>query len=371
MSRLRLLQKLQDDFNSNANINYILAEVFKIIEKFSKVRIIENSHFEDVFNDICLQIYKEETKSQVIELEELNELVINNVSEYIIDNINDFENTPIVTRNKFQRKPIKSNIEEIFEEDEPKKKPKKTSIKNDIKQIVVNQETMKVLTLDLNQVDTMFHLENVKSIKLKSVDIVNSDYMLNEKNNSFTFKIKIQTNPKILYSDEYKVVVPEGDYEENDLPFLLNTIINQMNQLSNKEIFSMSINPRSSILTLFTEEKEIDDKICPAEEFELLEGGLLDILGFKQSNVSANNISGVKPIFVSKQRVLPISISINNTEPIIYEKLYINKKRTLINDINSEYIYKTPIEIDNIFLDFDRYNFRGIPFYVKLEIKYI
>jgi hypothetical protein len=383
-SRQRILNKLTDEFNSEDNIRFIIDETFKNIQAFHKVVVMEDDYFIDVFNDISNKIYNVESKRpNVISIYDLNDIVIKHLSDYIIDNIEDFDTKKIVNpkqskseyssllknekkrrgfnvsesdtesgsenKREIQKKRVSKRDENDLLKDLIETKKPKNKKKEILKSVELNNEKLTTLTLDLSEIDTMLHLDNVKSIELKSVDIINSDYIINNTNNHFSYRMLLQPKPKVLYSEEQKIEIAEGNYT-------LNSLINAIQEHLN---FGINID-------------EITDKIIftNEEEFEFTEGPLLNILGVKPNiNNETNRLVGFKPIILSKRRTLPLGISINNTEPIIYEMIYLNEYRTNIQ-LNKIQVYKTPISIDNIYLDFDTYNFREIPFFVKLEIVY-
>jgi hypothetical protein len=443
MSRKKvLLNELASAFNDQDNVYYIIEEVFKSIQAFHKVKLIEDDYFNVVFNDICQKIFNVEAqRPSVIDLYDLNDIVIRQLTDYIIDHIDDFQTEKIIYKKQSQNEykklykqerksrgldvsdtededdndeendtEIQSNIKEIFEEErKPQKKVKKIgvktnimkSMKNGIKNVIKpmnnkigsgsnaikngigglqiqKQEELKTLILDLTEIETMFNLDNVKSICLKTVDIINSDYMINKNNNYFTFKLLLQPEPKELYTDEIKVEIQEGNY---DITTLIYTITQEMNKLT-EYLFDVTHYTLNDIITISCINEE--------QQFQLTDGPLLDILGFKSCNVTSNSFIGYKPFFLSKRRTLSLGICLNNMEPIIYNVLYLNygssrtgcsssstsgtggssvEERTIIQP-DVLHTFKNPISIDNIYLDFDTFNFRGVPFFVKLEIKY-
>lgn len=393
MSRKKvLLNELAKAFNDQDNVYYIIEEVFKSIQAFHKVKLIEDDYFNVVFNDICQKIFNVEAqRPSVIDLYDLNDIVIRQLTDYIIDHIEDFQTEKIIykkqSQNEYKRlynqerknrgldvSDTEENEDIFEEEDKPKRKniqkrslpqkktilqPKQPQKKQQLKEVQIQgQEELKTLTLDLTEIETMFNLDNVKSICLKTVDIINSDYNITKNNNYFLFKLLLQPSPKELYTDEIRLEIEEGNYDYNQL---FNIIINTMNELTNVGNFDINLNKLNNIVTLSSEHNE----------FQLIDGPLLDILGIKKTDKSSTSFTGYKPIFLSKRRTLPLGICLNNMEPTIYEVLYFNlEERTLIHP-NVLHVYKNPISIDNIYLDFDTFNFRGVPFYVKLEIKYI
>ena len=441
MSRKKaLLNELASAFNDQDNVYYIIDEVFKSIQAFHKVKLIEDDYFNVVFNDICQKIFNVEAqRPSVIDLYDLNDIVIRQLTDYIIEHIDDFQTEKIIYKKQSQNEYKKlykqerksrglevsdtedndeendisdetyekSNIKEIFEEErKPQKKVKKidiksNSIKNGIKNVmkpmnnkigggnamkntigsgmtglqIQKQEELKTLILDLTEIETMFNLDNVKSICLKTVDLINSDYIINKNNNYFTFKLLLQPEPKELYTDEIKLEIEEGNY---DIITLIYTITQQMNKLTEHHQFDITLNKLNDIITISCINEE--------QQFQLSDGPLLDILGFKKSNMTSNSFIGQKPFFLSKRRTLSLGICLNNMEPIIYNVLYLNygssrtgcdnestsittEERTLVHP-EVLHTFKNPISIDNIYLDFDTFNFRGVPFFVKLEIKY-
>jgi hypothetical protein len=399
MSRKKiLLNELAIAFNDQDNVYYIIEEVFKSIQAFHKVKLIEDDYFNVVFNDICQKIFNVEAqRPSVIDLYDLNDIVIRQLTDYIIEHIEDFQTEKIIYKKQSQNEYKRlynqerknrgldlSDTEEnedqeneyIFEEEDnkPKRKniqkrslpqkktilqPKQSQKKQQLKEVQIQgQEELKTLTLDLTEIETMFNLDNVKSICLKTVDIINSDYIITKNNNYFLFKLLLQPEPKELYTDEIRLEINEGNYDYNQL---FNIIIITMNELTNVGNFDINLNKLNNIVTLSSEHNE----------FQLIDGPLLDILGIKKTDKSSSSFTGYKPIFLSKRRTLPLGICLNNMEPTIYEVLYFNlEERTLIHP-NVLHVYKNPISIDNIYLDFDTFNFRRVPFYVKLEIKYM
>lgn len=428
MSRKKvLLNELATAFNDQDNVYYIIDEVFKSIQAFHKVKLIEDDYFNVVFNDICQKIFNVEAqRPSIIDLYDLNDIVIRQLTDYIIDHIDDFQTEKIIYKKQSQNEYKKlykqerksrglevsetedeenyinesqsnqsSSIKEIFEEDlKPQRKVKKIEVqKKDIKKNVIHnkinpiqnkingnsnsgiqiqkQQELKTLILDLTEIETMFNLDNVKSICLKTVDLINSDYIINKNNNYFTFKLLLQPEPKELYTDEIKLEIEEGNY---DVMTLIYTITQEINKLTEHHQFNITSNRLNDIITISCINEE--------QQFQLSDGPLLDILGLKKSNLTSNSFIGYKPFFLSKRRTLSLGICLNNMEPIIYHVLYLNygngnntvtsgttDERTLLHP-NVLHTFKNPISIDNIYLDFDTFNFRGVPFFVKLEIKY-
>jgi hypothetical protein len=380
MSRQNILKKLTLDFNSGKNIKYIINEVFDIIAEELNVKVLEDSYFENVFNDISNKIYDVESeRQQLLSLYQLNDIIIKHLSQYIINNIQDFETKKVsnlLSSKIFEEEPrkIKPKVRKIQNEPDVAIKPKiKETIKEEFKrkaeakpELELNNEILKTLTLDLTEIDTMVNLNNVKSITLKTIDIINSDYIINEFNNYLIIKVVLQNEPKLLYYPDQKIIIPEGNYTNNQLVDIIEILLNKeintnvLNETDLDQIpeFKVSLN-------------ELTDKICISCNilFELSKTELMDILGLEINKVLAENVSS-KPLFLTKRRTLPLGISINNTEPIIQEMFYLETPRTLLQ-LSSTQIYKSGISIDNIFLDFGNYNFRDTPFFVKLEIKYI
>lgn len=477
MSRKQIyLEELQDDFNSERNLDFIIDEVFKNIIAFKKVNIIEDDFFNDVFNDISTKVFNYEARGpNQIDLIDLNEIVIRQLTDYINENIEEFDTKPIVykkqskqqhsqlvreqrrerglsvsesssdkeseeeyeqketssrngrtynnernvrtynnERNNVNNRSIKKkNFEtDNFLDEVVERKSIKPKIKNKTKKItetknksndkiqdktkkirnkqnsftieekphnkptqgtIIINDKLNVLNLDLSENHTNIFLDNVKSIRLKLVDIINSDYIITENNNSFSFKIMIQplidlTDPlqKIIYSEDYNIIIEPGNYTKESL---LNTIQNSMNEIDicNSE-FKITFNQFNDFVT-------IQNSKC---NFTLLEGPLLNKLGFSEINIESKIIDTefscitAKNIFdLRKRRKLPISIGINDTESIIDEIVYLNDSRILYHFENIIKVYNNPITLDSIYIDFDNYNFRGLPFFVKLEILYL
>lgn len=483
MSRKQIyLQELQEDFNSERNLEFIIDEVFKNIIAFKKVNIIEDDFFNDVFNDISTKVFNYEGRGpNQIDIIDLNEIVIRQLTDYITENIEEFDTKPIVYKkqskqqhsqlvreqrrerglsvsesssekesedseyernkpndrndisnsriyrndrnginNRNNRSIKKKNsetdnfLDEVIERKSIKPKIKSKSkkkitetknkshdkiqdkIQDKTKKIrnkqnsftieekphnkqtqgtIIMNDKLNVLNLDLSENHTNIFLDNVKSIRLKLVDIINSDYIITENNNSFSFKIMIQPlinlteeEPleKIIYSEDYTVKIKPGNYTKL---FLLHTIQNSMNEIDidNSE-FKITLNEFNCLV-------KIQNSKC---NFTLLEGFLLNILGVSETNIESQitdtefSYVTAKNIFdLRKRRKLPISIGINDTESIIDEIVYLNDDRILYHFENIIKVYNNPITLDSIYIDFDNYNFRGLPFFVKLEILYL
>lgn len=445
MSRRQIyLQELKQDFNSERNLDFIIDEIFKNIIAFKKVNIVEDDFFNHVFNDIATKVFNYESHGpNQIDLLDLNEIVINQLTDYINENIEEFQTKPIVYKkqskqqykqlvkeqrrerglsvseteseseeeqeeyskdNRINRNTRRSETDNFLKEVIEKKsiKPKKISkakkfiakthenkdnakIKSKTKKnnsftieekpdnqknqgtVIINNK-LNVLNLDLSENHTNIFLDNVKSIRLKLVDIINSDYIITENNNSFTFKIMIQPLidteqteeilKKVIYSEDYKITIPHGNYTKQ---FLLEKIQESMNKIQNEE-FEILFDEFSCLIKI----QNIK------HNFTLLEGPLLNLLGFSGTNLTSKDTFIIaKNIFnLHKRRTLPISIGINDTESIMDEIVHLNDLRTLYHFDNTIKIYNNPITLDSIYIDFDNYNFRGVPFFVKLEIIY-
>lgn len=458
MSRKQIyLQELQEDFNSERNLDFIIDEVFKNITAFKKINIVEDDYFNDVFNDISTKVFNYESRGvNQIDLIDLNNIVIDQLTEYISTNIEEFHTKPIVYKKqskqqynqlvreqrrerglsisdiddldsdesyeeqknernidnkrnnirgstKMNERTKQRNIKEDFLDEVIEKKFIKPKIKSKVKKFVSQKEKIQektkksivkqnsftieekpdnkqtqgkiiindklnVLNLDLCENHTDIFLDNVKSIRLKLVDIINSDYIITENNNFFMFKVQASidietTDTKVIYSEDYKIIIKPGNYTKE---LLLNKI-----ELCMNEKYTLEFNVSFDEFTGFV---KIQNTKC---NFTLLEGPLLNILGFPQINSSSKIIEdsfviiGEKIFDLRKRRRLPISIGINDTESIIDEIVYLNESRMLYHFENTVKIYNNPITLDSIYIDFDNYNFRGVPFFVKLEILYL
>lgn len=476
----RRLRELKQYFNAERNINFIINETFKNILTFKKVEIIEDEYFNDIFNKVSTEVFRYHSRTPGVDILELNNAVINELTDYIIANIDNFDTKKIVykkqskaqydrmlreerknrgmpvsdsdsnsdsnsedsydtleytdednvnvnTRKKGERRPLPSkkgrkpvHAESLKEPDSeseidiPRKKtkskeksfkkgtvvmdvtekPKKkkiikrsatTSTKTPLTKpekaskaskkfetsyiapemgCIINSGDSHFLSLDLNETSTSIHLDNVKSIRLKLVDVVNSDYMITKENCTLKYKMVIKGcetgDDKLIYSEDYTVSLQEGNYTKQSLM----SVLKEATSLNGTNLDFLLCDTTNK-LAIKSDKKFIFDWESSSS--------LLGFLGFTRTDTSASPtdiIVATNVFFLSKKRRLPISIGINDTDPIIEEIIYLDENRTCMNFDNCIKIYTTPVTIDSIYIDFDTYNFRGVPFFVKLEFFY-
>src|SRR6476620_10717396 len=309
VSRNQYLKNLTNNFNSNENIEFIIQQVFNTITSLKQIRIYEDDHFNNVFDEVATKVFNVESrKSGLIELDELNEIVIDQLVQYIDYNIADFDTEKVLFKKpsakelsileRRERQERNMDVESISDSgDESKIKRKKKKLLNEIvfhskkkkkvisisgnsknsrnlvdsgnsknlvdsgkvvsrinnksDGIILNNENLSELNLDLDDQNTRFHLNNVKSISLKVVDIVNSDYLINNNNNYFVFKILLQPKTKVLYSQDFTITLPEGNYTYesllNEIKLLMNNCIGDINFK-----FDIKIEELTGKIVLFT-----------------------------------------------------------------------------------------------------------------------
>lgn len=391
MSYTRLLKK---ELFSNENVEYLLSNIIKNIEAFCNVSLIENEHLMNVFEDVCISIFEVEIENN-IDIDDLNNIIIQEMTSYISDDIQNFETVkkqkPKQSNNehsKLLKRELKERGLDVEEREDdnlsepdtisytkpviPKKKnviirrtnknqdANKSHSKSqdvnknrDVNKNILNQETLLHLNLNINEIETKFFLDNVSSIELKVIDIINSDYIITEHNNTITYINILQDHDndnKKLFSEEILVKLHIGNYTKE-------TFIHTLQQeLGSKFVVSQEL---------------ITDKFIIESEttFELKDTPLAELLCIKCGIPDKKHISD-RPFDLRKRRTLPLKIIINDTEPIIDEIVYLNEGRTFTTFNNVIKTYTNKVSISNIYIDFGGYNFRNTSFYIQLQLKY-
>lgn len=374
-------RRLKQELFSNENAEYLLSNIIKNIEAFCHVSLIENEHLMNVFEDVCISIFEVEIEND-IDIDDLNNIIIQEMTSYIKDDIQNFETIkkqkPKQSSNehsKLLKRELKERGLDVEDDNdnvsdqEPvsytkpviaKKKNviirrtnKSNSKSQDVNKNILNQETLLHLNLNINEIETKFFLDNVSSIELKVIDIINSDYIITEHNNAITYINILQDHDndnKKLFSEEILVKLHIGNYTKETFIDIL------QQELGSKFVVSQEL---------------ITGKLIIESEttFELKKSPLVELLGIKYGIHDKKHVSD-RPFDLRKRRTLPVKIIINDTEPIINEIVYLNEGRTLTNFNDVIKTYTNKVSISNIYIDFGDYNFRNTSFYIQLQLKY-
>jgi hypothetical protein len=382
MSYARLLKQ---ELFSNENVDYLLSNIIKNIEAFCHVTLVENEHIMNVFEDVCVSIFDVEIENN-IDINDLNNIIIQEMTSYITDDIQNFETTKIRKHKQSNNEhskllkmelknrgisddtseqesdhdtpvkvvPKKKNviIRRTNNRSQPKSEPKLQPNKN-----ILNQETIEYLNLNINEIETKFYLDNVTSVELKVIDVINSDYIITENNNTLSYINILQDSDNInkkLFSEEITVKLPVGNYTKESFV----DVLNQQLKCDNIYAKTASLDPLTEKLIIESE-----------TTFELKPCVLLDLLGIKCETPYKKYMSH-HPFDLRKRRTLPVKIIINDTEPIIDEIVHLNEGRTFTTFSNIIKSYTNKVSISNIYVDFGDYNFRNTAFYIQLQLKY-
>jgi len=323
------MDEIKSEFLSNQNTDMVINLVIKNIKNKKDIIIKNNDFFFDVYKRVITSIIK---NISINDLAELNFIVIEELTKHIIKNLDLFE---------IERKAI------------PHDK---------IKESILSSSKDSIIRLPITNEKCLVNIDNVKNIKILSMDIYNSDYIINEYNNVFSFREILNSNiSKPLYSECYNIVLDVGDYSPEELITELDKCINARSKYKMKLCIN-KINNKISFIsdTLF------DMLNC--------DNSILNILGFTNHSSNKNHYISDYPHRLNKKSVLDMNIYLNKTTPLFSECIFFGKDFHSIKEFDERLTKKfecNGISVDSIDLDFGNYNFRGYTTTLIIEIMYV
>jgi len=319
------MQNIKEIFTQKQNIDLILnTSISNIFNRSRIILDINNEILFNCFNNIASKVFNYESKKPNCNLLSLNNIVINELTNFITENYND------LPFNKEIINPVKDSSEIISE------------VKEIIKEIHLQHES------------NILNLENVKQIKLINLYMYNEDYIINENNNKLVYRKKI-TPDKELYSDWITILLPLGYYTTQN-----NSLIQKLNELCKdfvvvtKNEFNGTVNFKSEIPIEF--------------DLENCKGLMCDILGFSNDVKLNTQFDSMYPLKLIKRKNLNLKISIEDESiviPLILEDNYTKY------DLKSTVIGVNGNIIKEINLDFDNFNHRNYPFTCVIEVTFM
>ena len=323
------MDEIKSDFLSNQNTDMVINLVIKNIKNKKDIIIKNNEFFFDVYKKVITSIIK---NISINDLAELNFIVIEELTKHIIKNIDLFE------------------IE-------------KRAIPHDkIKESILSSSRDTVIRLPITGEKGLVNIDNVKNIKILSMDIYNSDYIINEYNNVFSFREILNSNTsKPLYSECQTIVLDVGDYSPDELVVELDKCIN-VHTTSEIKLCINKINNKIS----FTADTMFDMLQC--------DNSILNILGFTKSTCNKNHYISDFPHRLNKKSILDMNIYLNKSTHLFSECIFFGKEFHSVKEFNERLVKKfdrNGISVDSIDLDFGNYNFRGYTVTLIIELTYI
>lgn len=317
------LKHIQSMYVSRENYETILHTSIQIIFNKTGKKLDENNKILfEIFNTIASQVFSVESKNPLLQkqspeqaIQIINGIVIEELVKYIL-----------------HKKPeLLKNTEAVQTKGESTRAPLEETIKLSIEKTVTKFTSP---------------IENVISMNILTLYMYTQDYIVTEINNTLVFD----------YNNERFVakIQPRNYTEDTVLQAVQEAIF---------ECIKKKIDVKIS---------EYDNKVIIAKEIKINEelSTLNDILGIGTGNpmklIKRNKINlGVKFEFENEINNFDyyVPIIINNNEissnigPILKEfKLNYTKK------------FNRPVDLAEVKIDFDKYNHRGYPFYLMLEI---
>lgn len=385
---------LKELFISNSNVTYILDTTIKNIYNLTNKEFLlkKDKNLFDTFNHISTSIFKYEYKELIKkEINKsiiiLNNIVISQLTEFILNKYKSSNKTitPDLSVNV-----IPDNIISIS--DQVNREHEIVKNKDEIHEDHTNN--IEKYDLHIDSLHTDILIENIISMKVKSLYMYNNDYYINDYNNVLIFREKLDIN-KELYSEEYKVVIEPGDYTKESLT---EEIEYQMSNIS-KNKYKCYIEPITGYTAITIENNNIEDFNMTFKNLRELKDKLknnntniyfkidenstiLSTLGFdlssSKSEIDDSCYNKYYKYFISnnplkllKKKKIEIIIAgreINNTQcDLVTFPIFLKKDYNEIN-LNLNIEFKRLITINNISINFNKYNHRGYPFNLVLEI---
>lgn len=314
------MDQLTQSFTSEQNKSFIIGNTIEQVRVYADKTIENNEDLFNAFNTVATAVFNAERKSGK-SLGTINGIVINQLVKYIIKNINQF-----------------------IEKQQPK-------------EITEQQPKQKLVTsnVQLTQLETPILLKDIEEIIIKSVDICNSDYTINENNNVLVLRALLSGVPdKELYDSPITIELEPGYYNTT-------TIVDHLNSFNRN--FHFCVNKLTNKVSI-THDQE--------HNFEILEESTMgSILGEFRYNEFAELHTSLYPMKLFKQRYLWMSISMDQT--IIFDKNLIlpeNDKYMSIN-VSENVNIRKGLSCSNIGIDLHGYNTRNFPFLIEMSVKHL
>ena len=269
------------------------------------------------------------------------------------------------------------NIVDLIDNDSIIKSNMKKKKKN-----IEKKDEFTTINLNLENISTQMILENITEIELIELNMINSDYIITEYNNEFIFS---ELDSRVsLNEQKYTVYIEHGDYTNQQLINELELKINSINKnidiengidsdivnRTNKEEFMYKCSC-SEISRKF----KIENKMIA---FTILECSLLDCLGITTIDNTFKYIHESEyPIKLLLPRLMKMNIFINESDSIFEETIIFNRGNGGNGGNRNDYSikfntikkFKTMISLNDIYIDFGKYNFRNYPFNLSMKIK--
>jgi len=419
---LNVNSALQDAFTSNQNVDYILSSVIDQISKLSKYIIKKDQAFFNIFNTVASSIFKVESKNNK-DLATINGIVISELTKYIARNPSavtalqpppgrvNFSNNapdpafvprvpagvggtpvqllpPIQPVPQFQSVPQSQGVQQSQGVPPNPSIPQFQSVplfasepqQESQKEISVKKEKFRInIATDFKP----FPLQNVLSVKLVSLWLPNSDYIITEFNNKFIFREQI-SEAKELYSENFEINIEPGDYTPETLLEDLETSMNSMSKndtyrclldpvtkktvITSIDLSSVTENTRNIVKFI---KNAKDHEGGSGKKFEIISSTLLPCLGFNGNQSNCDKYISQNSIKLLRCPVINLCVMLNKNIKIFDEPLIIgNSDNNIIYFKNNiQKIFNRSIDIEDFTIDFGNYNRRGHDFNLILEIE--
>jgi hypothetical protein len=312
------LKKLHTLYVTKANFNTIVDTSIQIISNKTGKQIDQNDKiFFETFNAIASQVFSVESKNQELQkktpeqaIQIINGIVIEELVNYILSKKPDLLKEP-------ENRQINKTVE-------------------------LMEETVK-LSIENMEVHFNSPIEKITQITIESVHMYTQDYLITELNNTLVI---------IYENEEYTIQIQPGNYT-------VDTLLKSIQD-------NVFLKTKATIEFILS---DIDNTLILSQDIKINEelSTLDTVLGISKKCpvklIKRNKVQfGIKCGFENEMTDFELSIPlIINSEasagPLLKEfKLNYTKK------------FRQPVDLTDIKLDFDKYNHRGYPFYLMLNI---
>lgn len=326
------IKNLYSMFISKNNFEAILDKSIENIYKKTGKKIDHNENdklFFETFNTIASQVFSVESKNPILQKQSPTQ-ALNIINNIVIDELVNYV---------LIKKPILLKQPELVAREE------QVLIQNLGSEHTTIEDILKI-SIDNSETKFTSPIDNIISINIVSLYMYTQDYLVTELNNIL---IIIDNNEEIIIN------IKPGNYTQKTLFIALHEAILKKTQKYVEFYVSNSDN------TVF---------VSPEIEISYTNSTINNILGLGTDN----------PIKLIKRNKLQMEIMFgfeNETNNFEYEfPLIINSNElengtgTVLKKFKLNYIkkFRCPVDLSEIKIDFDKYNHRGYPYYLILEI---